>query len=218
MKPHSLRTTIAIALFVFIGVPVAFFYFGDTPSRSLLKDSISLVTILAFSLMLEQFFLTRHFKNALAQTRLSKISDIHKYIGYFIVSIFLLHPFLIVLPRYFEAGVEPLDALITIITNFESLGVVLGLIAWVIMLVLGATAIFRYKLVQKLDIKYKAWRIFHGSLSILFILLAAWHAIDLGRHIHFLMASFIIIFSISGALFLTRQYLSILETPKGANL
>lgn len=215
MQIHPKKIVIIIALLIFIALPALLFALGSAPARSLLKDSLSLLTILAFSFMLQQLFLTRNFKGIQAYYKLSQLSNIHKYIGYFVVTVFLFHPVLLVVPRFFEAGVKPLDALITLLTTFQSLGVVLGLIAWGLMLLLGMTAIFRYKLVQKLGIKYKAWRLFHGALSVLFISIASWHAIELGRHVDTLMASFIMVFAVSGAVLLVKQYVLTTEKRTG---
>jgi len=206
MQVNSKQSIIISALLIFIVLPLLLFYLADVPSRTFLKDSISILTILSFSLMLQQFFLTRLYTKTSQSFKLSQISTIHKTLGYIILPVFLLHPFLLVAPRFFEAGVKPLDALITMLTSFESLGVVLGLIAWGLMILLGITAIFRYQLVKKLSIKYKAWRLFHGSLTILFMSLASWHAIDLGRHINLSMAVFMIIFVLSGSVLFTWNH------------
>ncbi len=216
MQVNSKKSIIIASLLIFIVLPLLLFFLGDVPARSVLKDSISILTIVAFSLMLQQFFLTRLFKKTSQSFKLSQISKIHKIIGYIILPIFLLHPVLLVAPRFFEAGVEPLDALITILTTFESLGVVLGLIAWGLMILLGITAIFRYKLVKKFSINYKAWRLFHGSLTILFMSLASWHAIDLGRHINLSMAVFMIIFVLSGSVLFTWNHVFKSEKLTGA--
>ncbi|MGB5280320.1 MAG: ferric reductase-like transmembrane domain-containing protein [Arenicellales bacterium] len=216
MQVNSKQSIIIASLLIFIVLPLLLFFLGDVPARSVLKDSISILTIVAFSLMLQQFFLTRLFKKTSQSFKLSQISKIHKIIGYIILPIFLLHPVLLVVPRFFEAGVEPLDALITILTTFESLGVVLGLIAWGLMFLLGITAIFRYKLVKKFSINYKAWRIFHGSLTILFMSLASWHAIDLGRHINLSMAVFMIVFVLSGSVLFTWNHVFKSENLSGA--
>lgn len=216
MQVNSKQSIIISALLTFIVLPLLLFYLSDAPSRTFLKDSISILTILAFSLMLQQFFLTRLFKKTSQSFRLSQISKIHKIIGYIILPIFLLHPVLLVVPRFFEAGVTPLDALLTILTTFESLGVVLGLIAWGLMLLLGVTAIFRYQLVKKFSINYKTWRLYHSSLSILFMSLASWHAIDLGRHIDLSMAVFMIVLVLSGSILFTWKHVFKSENLTGA--
>lgn len=187
----------------FIGLPILLFSLGDFPPRTFLKNAISLMTLLAFSLILGQFFLSR--TNNLTKNihNFKNVISAHKAIGYFSITVFLFHPFLIVFPRYFEAGVDPVDSFIKMITTFESLGIILGLIAWVTMLLIGLTAMFR----NKLNISYKVWRIFHGLLSLGFIGVATWHSINLGRHTNSSISLFFIIMASAGSLLLLKQYL-----------
>ena len=187
---------------IFIGFPILFWALGDFPSRTPLKETFSIITLLAFSLMVGQFFLTRGYRAIHKELKMSNLNKIHKSIGYVFTFVLLIHPFLIVVPRYFESGVEPLDAFWTIITSFNSLGIVLGLIAWVLMLIIGVTSIIR----NKLSMSYKTWRIIHGILSILFITIAAWHATDLGRHTNLATSIFLITITSGGVLLLLRTY------------
>ncbi len=60
---------------------------------------------------------------------MSKVIKYHKIIGYTFVIILFFHPLYLVVPRFFESGVSPVDAFITIITTLNQ-GVVLGIIAW----------------------------------------------------------------------------------------
>lgn len=188
---------------VFIGLPILLFSLGDFPARSFLKNAISLVTLLAFSLILGQFFLSRTNSFTKYIHRFHNVIALHKAIGYFVVGVFFLHPFLIVLPRYFEVGPDPLDSFIKMITTFESLGVILGLVAWVLMLLIGITALFR----DRLPISYKSWRVFHGLLSVAFVLIASWHSIDLGRHTNTPISLFFIILATIGSLMLFKIYI-----------
>lgn len=187
----------------FIGLPILLFSLGDFPSRTFLKDAISLLTLLAFSLMVGQFFLSRTNNLTKKIHKYKNVISAHKAIGYFSVGIFLLHPFLIILPRYFESGVDPLDAFITMITTFDSLGVILGLIAWGLMLLIGFTSMFR----DKLNMSYKSWRVFHGLLSLAFIIVGTWHSVDLGRHTNTSISLFFIIIATVGSLLLLKQYI-----------
>lgn len=116
--------------------------------------------------------------------------------------VLLVHPVLLVVPRFFEAGATPVDAFITIITTYASQGVLLGIIAWCLMLVLGITSLAR----KKPPMKYTTWRIFHGVLAILLVSVAVWHAIDLGRHSSFIMSSFITILTASGIMLFFKTY------------
>ena len=202
MSEFIKKYNVTTALLIFIALPLIFLALGDFPRRTVLKESISILTILAFFLMLAQFFLTRSSKSILKVHKMSRILTMHKLMGYIVVLILLIHPFLIVVPRYFESGIAPMDACMTLVTSFDSLGVVLGMIAWCLMLILGLTSMLR----NKLGMPYKTWRVFHGILSILFISLATWHAIDLGRHMDKAMSIFMIILAGSGIMLLLNTY------------
>ena len=128
----------------------------------------------------------------------------HKTIGYIFVLVLLVHPFFIVFPRSFEAGITPMEAFVTMITTFDSPGVILGLSAWLLMLVLMVTALFR----DMLPMKYKTWRTFHGTLAVFFIGIATWHAVDLGRHTDLAMSIYMIVLAVSGVLLLLKTYFS----------
>lgn len=161
-----------------IAIPLLIYALGDFPRRTPLKEIISVFTILAYFIMVGQFFLSRANNRVLKGHKMWKVSRLHKVIGYIFTGILLFHPFFIVLPRYFEAGLDPKEALVCLLTTFDSRGVILGISAWCLMLIIGITSILR----GKLGLKYNTWRTIHGILSILFISLACWHAIDLGRH------------------------------------
>ena len=187
---------------ILIGFPLLFWAVGDLPRRSVLKELISLLTIISFAMMVGQFYLTRGNRKVLKVKTVSKLIRWHKIVGYVFTGFLLLHPFFIVVPRFFEAGVEPLDAFTTLITTYNSTGVILGISAWFLMLIIGLTSYFR----DHLPLTYTSWRLLHGILSILFITLASWHAIDLGRHTDIPMSVFIIIVSGIGILLLLRTY------------
>ena len=174
------------SVLAFTGMPLLIWTMGNFPERSLLKESLSVITILAFCQMIGQFFWARTNRSAVAGLRMSNVLKYHKIIGYTFVTIMFFHPLYLVFPRFFESGISPVDAFITIITTLNQ-GVVLGIIAWCLMLVLGITAFVR----NKLPMKYKTWRVFHGILAMLFISIAAWHVIDLGRHSSLAMSIFI---------------------------
>ncbi len=204
MKEQTNNRGILLLTLTFIGLPLLFYATGDLPRRTVLKESISIVTILAFCLMLAQFFLTRTNRWMLSGSLMSTIISTHKVIGYTFICVLLAHPFLIVVPRYYESGVEPIEAFFTIITTFTSIGVVLGICAWALLLILGVTSLFR----KVLPLPYKTWRILHGILSALFIALASWHAIDLGRHTDSLLSSYVVITVVIGILLLLKTYIS----------
>ena len=201
-KKIRIYNTIA-GILIFICFPLLLWALGEFTRRTVLKEAISLLTIIAFSLMLGQFLLARSNKKILAGHKMSGILKIHKFIGYFFIIVLLLHPFLIVFPRYFEAGVSPVDAFVTLISSYDKTGVLLGMIAYLLMLILGLTSLFR----NRLHLKYITWRVFHGCLSIAFIAIAAWHALMQGRHMNFAMSIYIITLTAVSVLMLLKTYL-----------
>jgi len=137
-------------------------------------------------------------------------NQIRKYNIIVAISVFVGIPILIVVPRYFEAGITPKDAFIELLSNFGQQGLWLGLTAWILMLIIGLTSLFR----NKLPFSYKTWRLIHGYLSIVFILIASFHVVDMGRHINKSMAWLIAILSISGVLMLLKTYIFKSTPPK----
>ena len=206
MKPDAKIHAIITAAAVFIGLPLLFYALGETPRRSYLKEALSLFTLLSFSLMLGQFFLARSNHAALSLFKAPAVQTFHKYVAYGAIAVIALHPFFIVLPRFFEAGAKPWDAFWTMITSFDSLGILLGLFAWVAMIVLGVSAYFRMKLMKRFKNRYRGWRSFHAVLAVSFTVAAIWHAIELGRHTDVAMSTFLIAIAAVGFTMLARLY------------
>ena len=191
------------SLLVFTGIPLLLvFAIGTFPERSLLKEALSVITILALFQLIGQFFWARSNRSAVSKLTMGKVLKYHKYIGYTFISIMLFHPLYVVVPRFFEAGVSPIDAFITMITTLNQ-GVVLGIIAWCLMLVLGVTSLVR----NTLPIHYKSWRVLHGILAMLFVSIAVWHAIDLGRHASLAMSIVLSMLTAGGILLLLKTYI-----------
>lgn len=206
MKFTVQLVTILAALAVFVGLPLLFYGLGDAPRRSLLKEAISLATLLAFAAMLGQFFMARSNAWLLSVFKPLQIQTVHKYIAYTAVAVILLHPVLIVLPRALEGGIRPWDAFVTMITEIDSLGIVLGLVAWVLLLMLVVTAFFRKPVIKRLSTHYRGWRYSHGGLAVSFTALALWHAITLSRHTDAPMSALFFTLAVIGFAMLAKLY------------
>ena len=203
MNKESYITNLSSLIISFIGVPFLIFVLGDFPRRNALSETISLITILGFSLLISQFIYSRINKRLVKKIRMVHVLRIHKFIGYAFISILLLHPFFIIVPKFFDNAVTPVEAFFKLITTFDSLGIMLGLIAYAVMLILLVTAFFRFKL----HLKYKAWRNFHGYLTLLFVITATWHVITLGRHSNISFSIYYVLTVASGIFYLLRLYL-----------
>ncbi len=197
---------------MFIGLPLLFLALGEYPVRTVFKESLSLLVILALFMMYAQFFLS-HANSSM--TKLYHFHDIlkwHKFIGYLFIIVFILHPFLIVVPRFFEPAILPQDAFWKLITTFETTGQIVGLIAYILMFVLGATSVFR----DRLGMKYTTWKYLHGFLSMLFIIFATWHAVDMGRHSEKAMSIWMILLAFGGLVILLKIYIKPKEVHHGS--
>ena len=196
---------------ILIALPILFFILGDLPHRTILKNIISIITIISFFILFAQFFLSKINTSIKEFSNFVKVVKIHKFIGYVVLPVLMIHPILIVVPRFFEVGVDPFESFIKMITTIDTLGVLLGIIAWILMLSLGITSMFR----NKLNISYKSWKIFHGILSLTFIIIASWHAINMGRHMSLPMSILIVLLVLITIISVLKVYL--LKNEKGAS-
>ena len=195
---------ILISLFIFVIIPLFILSLQTLPPRTLLKESTSVLVIVGFFFLLGQFYLNRSNKVFIKIYKMVKIIKLHKIIGYLVIAIFFIHPFLIVLPRFFEAGVDPIYAFWLMITDFKSLGIIFGLIAWCVMIALFLTSFYK----DKLNMTYSKWRLLHIVLSVVFISTALWHVIDLGRHMNEIMILFIFLLVCIAVYQLRKLYFS----------
>lgn len=203
MKKESNIFKLFPLIIAFIAVPLLLWALGNFPNRNTLMETLSLMSILGFTLLLSQFFLSRINKSLVKDIRMVNVLKIHKFFGYVFVSILLLHPFFIIVPKFFDDGLTPGDAFIKMITTMDSLGVVLGLIAYATMIILLVTAFFRFKM----HLKYRTWRSLHGYLAMLFVLTATWHVISLGRHSNTSFSIYYVLMVVGGIYYLLKTYL-----------
>ena len=189
-------------LLAFTGIPLLLIWtMGNSLERSPLKEALSVITILALFQLIGQFYWARTNRSAVRSLTMAKVLRYHKCIGYTFVLVMIFHPLYVLVPRFLEAGVSPVDAFITMITTLN-VGVVLGMIAWCLMLVSGVTSFAR----NTLPMKYKSWRFMHGILAILFVSTAVWHAIDLGRHSSLVMSIVLSVLTVGGIVILLQTY------------
>lgn len=197
-KKYNFVIQFIIYLFLMILISNSFVH------KTFLKDILSLVTLSAFFLLIGQMYIDKPNRISL---------PIHKWIGYIFIPVLLLHPFFIVLPRFFEAGMDPAKAFILMITSFNSFGIIAGIIAWSLMLILGLMSLFK----NKLGLRHKTWKITHGLLSILFLFFALWHTEDLGKHITLSTAVSMSVLVMIASFLLLKKYTQQTLTQKGVD-
>jgi predicted ferric reductase len=211
MKNKTFGRILIPALLLFAGIPVLLYALGDFARRSNLKEILSIVTLIAFSLMVGQFFLSRAIRTFRPDLKMSSLVKVHKVVGYLFTAILLLHPFFLVVPRYFESGQTPMDAFVIILTHFQSPGILFGYMAYILMIIIVLMSVFR----NRLPIKYTQWRAVHAVLSVAFIATALLHVIDLGRHMDRAFSIYLIGAATMGALLLLKVYLPTSAKKRG---
>ena len=203
MKAKSYLFKFSALIFTFIAVPLYLYFSGNFERRTTLMETLSIVTILAFSLLLSQFFTSRLNYKLMKQIRMVNVVAIHRFIGYVFIIVILLHPFFIIVPKFFDDAVTPTDAFVRLITIYNTTGIIFGLIAYGIMIILMVTAFFRFKM----NLHYRTWRSLHGYLTLLFVITATWHVIDMGRHSNSSFTLFYLLVVATGIYYVLRKYL-----------
>ena len=203
METTLKRYQMIAALVFFVALPLLAYGTDNFPRQAVYKEALSIVTLLAFFSTVLQFFLSRANAGTVKLFKAARLISRHKLFGYLASSLLLLHPFTIILPRFFEAGVTPTDALITLLTSFHSKGVLLGMVAYLLLLFLAILSLLR----QRLPFSYRTWRTIHGLTSVAFLFTASFHVIILGRHSSLLMSLLIAVLALIAISLLLRLYL-----------
>ncbi len=185
-------------LLFFAGVPVLLAVSQDVPTQNALQLATALVSVSAFGLMLGLFWLSRLMPKNTTNMKFAATVRWHKYIGYAAGLFFLVHPFLMIIRRFWAQESNPVDNLVLMI---KSPVMLTGIIAWFLMIVLVVLAFIRKQM------KYQTFRIIHGILSLAFVVFGTWHAVRVGRHSTEAMSAFWIALAAAAALALIASYL-----------
>lgn len=147
----------------------------DLEYRGVYETIIVALSIAGLTALFAQFLLAGRLQSVTQYTGIDNGMRIHRKAGELVALFFLLHPFLIVLPRFWLAPQLAIDDLWLMLTSAES---ATGVYAWAIMSIWVILAMFR----DRLPITYETWRISHGLGLVAVAILATWHAVTVGRH------------------------------------
>lgn len=136
---------------------------------------ISMINLLAMMAFFVQFPLGSRLKQIPIFANIDWSISKHKKVGQWLGAIFLLHPLLILAPRFL---VSFDDALISIIETITSPQMLTGVIAWCLMIVWILTSIFK----NRLPMRYETWRFTHVIGFVAIAILATLHVTSIGSH------------------------------------
>lgn len=154
----------------------------DMEDKTLYATTLTIINTLAMMAFYLQFPLASRLKRIPLFANIDWNISHHKKIGQWLGLIFLLHPVLILAPRFMVSFNDGVHSLISVITAPQMLT---GLIAWVGMIIWILTAIFK----DSLQMRYETWRFTHMLGFVVITILATLHVTTVGSHGQF-QASF----------------------------
>jgi predicted ferric reductase len=167
---------IVVIYSLLILIPWVFSYIEGLAIRGWYEEFVTLLSISGMAMMLCQF--------TLLNTRLDSVNRligvdnsmrVHNKAGEYLGYLFLLHPFLIALPRFLISPANAWDNLWTIFISSEA---ATGVYAWALLIALVLMAINK----KKINLSYEAWRYMHSFGFTVVLILATHHAVTVGRH------------------------------------
>lgn len=189
---------IPLFILLFVCAPVLLAISQQVPTQSTFQLVILLVSVSAIGLALGVFWLSRLTPRDTVNIRLGKMMTWHKYIGYAVGVVFLLHPVLIIARRFWAVESNPIDNLVLL---FSSPLVWPGIAAWILLMTMVVSAFFRKKF------SAATFRKLHGWLAVGFVILGVWHVISIGRHSNLILSAFLGILATAAiAAFLNRIF------------
>lgn len=137
--------------------------------------TLSLVNLVAMMAFFVQFPLGSRIKQLPLFANIDWSMARHKQVGKWLGVIFLLHPILILAPRF---AVSFNDGLISVREAIAAPQLLTGIMAWLLMMVWVLLSIYK----DKLPMRYEAWRLTHLIGFIAITVLATLHITSVGRH------------------------------------
>lgn len=171
----SKKAKLALGYFCLMSLPFLATFSLDMADKTTYATILTTVNVLAMMAFYMQFPLVSRLKSFSLFANIDWNVTHHKKIGLWLGIIFLLHPVLILAPRFMVSFNDGMHSLVSVITAPQMLT---GLIAWVGMILWILVAIFK----NKLNISYETWRFTHMLGLVTIMILATLHITSVGSH------------------------------------
>lgn len=175
--PSLLRGVGLIALyFGLLVLPVVAAWLQDLPPRAWRDDLSSGLAMCAFAGILAEFVLSGRFRVISSHLGIDTTMRVHQLMARVLTVFVLVHPVLYVTrgPAY----PMPWDTTRQLSLDFGLIAVSTGLVAWLALLALVLTGIFR----NQQGASYEAWRASHGLGAAIVALFGTLHTLEAGRY------------------------------------
>lgn len=164
-----------LAYLAIIPLPYLATYALNMDSKGAYVSVISLINLIAMMAFFVQFPLGSRLKKIPLLANIDWNISNHKTVGKWLGVLFLLHPMLVLAPRFL---VSTDDAITSIVTTVTAPQMLTGIIAWVGLILWILSSIYK----NKLPMKYETWRLTHAIGFIAITILATLHLTSVGSH------------------------------------
>ena len=143
--------------------------------KGLYSASLVLLNTVAMMAFFIQFPLAGRLKHLPMFSNIDWSMSKHKTVGKWLGIFFLLHPLLILAPRFLVSFDDGITSVLQAATSPQLLT---GIIAWFVMILWVLTAVFK----DRIKISYETWHLSHLIGFVIICVLATLHVTSVGRH------------------------------------
>ncbi|WP_179397158.1 ferric reductase-like transmembrane domain-containing protein [Marinobacter sp. ANT_B65] len=169
------KSKLVFAYLAILLIPYVATFSLNIDYKGLYSATLVFLNTVAMMAFFVQFPLAGRFKHLPVFSNIDWSMSKHKTAGKWIGFFFLLHPVLILAPRFLVSFDDGMTSLVEAITSPQLLT---GLIAWVVMILWILLAIFK----DRLRISYETWHLTHLLGFVVICVLASLHVTSVGRH------------------------------------
>ncbi len=165
-----------VAVYILLAVlPLILSALQGIPSRGFFHEVSSALVMIGFVMLLVQFVLSGRFKQVSGQIGIDVTMRFHQLVARSVLLFIVLHPLLYAAP---EIVLQPAEGVAQLNRMFASDGLRTGVIAWWLLIIVVALAIFR----DRLPFGYEAWRLSHAVGALAIALLSLNHTLAVGTY------------------------------------
>lgn len=172
----GLQPAALVAIYIAVGLtPLMLAQVQGLPSRGFWREVSSGLVMVGFAMLLAEFLLSGRFGRLSGKAGIDLTMRFHQLAATSILAFVIVHPFLYAVPRL---SPDPADAVSSLQRMFTSNGLRSGVVAWSLLILFVALAIFR----ERLPVRYEIWRASHGLGAALIAGLSAHHTLRAGTY------------------------------------
>ncbi|WP_321527541.1 ferredoxin reductase family protein [Sedimenticola selenatireducens] len=169
------KSSMAVVYLAMLLIPYLASRSLDIDYQGLYQALLGFLNTVAMMAFFIQFPLVGRLKHLPLFSNIDWSMSRHKKVGKWLGIFFLLHPLLILAPRFLVSFDDGMTSVVEAVTSPQLLT---GIIAWLVMILWVLTAVFR----DKIKISYETWRLSHLLGFVVICVLATLHITSVGRH------------------------------------